>query len=305
MKVLAYNPNNFNALCYRAKALIALNNNEEALKYIKQALSIKYNKTLFKYLTDIEKRQRKLSDEMLFNKLNEQHLKNLESNNLDSTSRKISYDKEKLNQSKSKRNSKDSSDSKHLHKKQSNFKEVTINIKENKNANKGNNNNLYIKDNFKSKEDNPTYENVNNADNIKNNNYSSNINFEKNQSGNNKDKINFVKILNETSLNTNLISDNGNCAYNNTFNTFNNNNKENKDNKDYNNTLIQNQKANTDSGYSSSYSGSRILKMFKIMFMYLVQYLRKHKAIVCLLALIFLFMKRKSIVVILRKILSN
>lgn len=71
---MAHNPNNFNAISYRAKTLMALNNYEDALRYIKQALSIKYNKTLFKYLNEIESKQRKLSEEILYSKLQEHQL---------------------------------------------------------------------------------------------------------------------------------------------------------------------------------------------------------------------------------------
>jgi len=245
--------------------LIVLNNNEEALKYIKQALSIKYNKTLFKYLTELETRQRKLSDDMLFKKLHEQHLKNIESNHLNSSSKKISQD-EKLN------NSKDSSDSKDKQTKHSNFKEVSININNNKNNN-----------NSEPTENNTKIESYNNADH---NNVGNNDN-----KFYNKERNNFVKILNETSLNTNLISDNGNNLNNyNTINRAINNNNANE--------------KNCNNNYTSFYTSSKILKITKILFMYLVQYFRKHKAIVVLLTLIFLFMRRKSIICFLRKILG-
>lgn len=48
------NNKNFNALSYKVKALMALERHSEALIHIKEALSIKYNKTLYKYLVDIE-----------------------------------------------------------------------------------------------------------------------------------------------------------------------------------------------------------------------------------------------------------
>ena len=48
------NDKNLNALSYKVKALIALEKHNDALTYIKQSLSIKYNKTLYKYLVDIE-----------------------------------------------------------------------------------------------------------------------------------------------------------------------------------------------------------------------------------------------------------
>ncbi len=48
------NDKNLNALSYKVKALIALERYNDALTCIKEALSIKYNKTLYKYLIDIE-----------------------------------------------------------------------------------------------------------------------------------------------------------------------------------------------------------------------------------------------------------
>ncbi len=270
-------------MCYRAKALTALNNTEEALKYIKQALSIKYNKTLFKYLTDLETKQRKLSDDILFNKLQEQHLKNLKLNNFNISSCKISEnnDVEKLHSNNSKRNSKESSFSKEKKplNKESTFEEVSISIIKN--------NHLNSKKNFNSEvalENNKILK-VNSKAEIKKYNNNNNLN--------NKEKSNFTKILNETSLDSNLISDNRN--YNNNNNTVNDSlNKSNLNNKD-----------DVSNNNISFYSSSRIKKIIKIMFMYLVQYLRKHKAIVCLLTLIFLIMKRKSIVGLLRKILGK
>jgi hypothetical protein len=50
------NPNNFNALSYKIKALIALGKDLEAYGLIKQALSIKYSKTLAGYLKEIEEK---------------------------------------------------------------------------------------------------------------------------------------------------------------------------------------------------------------------------------------------------------
>lgn len=52
------NKKNLNALSYKAKALMALERNREALVYIKQALEIKHNKTLYKYLIELENKSR-------------------------------------------------------------------------------------------------------------------------------------------------------------------------------------------------------------------------------------------------------
>lgn len=41
-------------MSYKAKALIALNRPRDALIYIKKALAIKHNKTLYKYLIELE-----------------------------------------------------------------------------------------------------------------------------------------------------------------------------------------------------------------------------------------------------------
>ena len=49
------NDKNLNALSYKVKNLMALDRNKEALVFIKQALSIKHTKTLYKYLVEIEK----------------------------------------------------------------------------------------------------------------------------------------------------------------------------------------------------------------------------------------------------------
>lgn len=53
-KVLLLNSNNFNAMSYRIKALICLNRDLEAYSLIKQALAIKYSKTLINYLSEID-----------------------------------------------------------------------------------------------------------------------------------------------------------------------------------------------------------------------------------------------------------
>ena len=63
--VLCYNINNFDALYYRAKALIALNNPNEALKCIKKALSIKNSKTLSKCLKFLESNIKKNNAEAI------------------------------------------------------------------------------------------------------------------------------------------------------------------------------------------------------------------------------------------------
>ncbi len=52
--MLNLNKKNLNALSYKAKALMALERNKEALIFIKQALAIKHNKTLYKYLIELE-----------------------------------------------------------------------------------------------------------------------------------------------------------------------------------------------------------------------------------------------------------
>jgi tetratricopeptide (TPR) repeat protein len=53
-EALKINPNNFIALSYRAKALLALENYKEALDVVKTALSVKYSKSLINLLKDIE-----------------------------------------------------------------------------------------------------------------------------------------------------------------------------------------------------------------------------------------------------------
>lgn len=53
-KVFEINANNFYALSIRGKTLIALNKHHEAIKYLKKALSIKYNKALLKQLKELE-----------------------------------------------------------------------------------------------------------------------------------------------------------------------------------------------------------------------------------------------------------
>lgn len=52
------NRKNLNALSYKAKALMALERNREALIYIKEALAIKHNKTLYKYLIELENKSK-------------------------------------------------------------------------------------------------------------------------------------------------------------------------------------------------------------------------------------------------------
>lgn len=146
--------------------------------------------------------------------------------------------------------------------------------------------------------------NTNNLMNkINNNNFKNNDNenFENQKKINEEDKckkynlqtdnqkLNFVKILNETSLNTNLITDNGNTI-NNTNNI--NNNSFNDMNIDKN-------------GYLAFYSSSRLWKIIKIFFLYIVQFLRKHKAALSLTMLILMFLKRKSIIDFMRKMIGS
>jgi tetratricopeptide (TPR) repeat protein len=52
--VLEVNDNNFLALSYKAKALIGLNRKNEAVEFIKNALRIKYSRSLMNNLRDIE-----------------------------------------------------------------------------------------------------------------------------------------------------------------------------------------------------------------------------------------------------------
>jgi tetratricopeptide (TPR) repeat protein len=73
-EVLAINPNNFIALSYRAKALMALNLYEEALSNIKQALSIKYSKTLMNLLKEIEDKLNITEKRKLLEDANEIHI---------------------------------------------------------------------------------------------------------------------------------------------------------------------------------------------------------------------------------------
>jgi tetratricopeptide (TPR) repeat protein len=53
-KVLEINSNNFLALSYKAKALIGLNHHIEAIEFIKQALRIKFSRSLMNNLKEIE-----------------------------------------------------------------------------------------------------------------------------------------------------------------------------------------------------------------------------------------------------------
>lgn len=191
-------------------------------------------------MSDLETKQRKLSDDMLLNKLQEQHLKN--SSNVDSDSRKLSQNKEAIKQQIIR----------------------TENFKENLNKN----NNIEKEEIFK-------------ITTINEKNFSNESQENKKSFYKETDKNNYVKILNETSLNTNLITDNGKTSI-------------------INNSLVEIKKSNKNNFYSSS----TMFKLIKIFFMYLFQYLKKHKAIVCLLAFLFLLMKRKFIIHYVKKMLG-
>lgn len=54
LQVLRINSKYLSALSYKAKALIELTRIGHALIYIKKALKIKHNKTLYKYLIELE-----------------------------------------------------------------------------------------------------------------------------------------------------------------------------------------------------------------------------------------------------------
>ena len=67
--MLKINKNNLDALSLKIKALMVLEKNREALKYIKKSLAIKYNKTLYKYLVEIENKSKSTNNFSLKNEL--------------------------------------------------------------------------------------------------------------------------------------------------------------------------------------------------------------------------------------------
>lgn len=71
-EALKINPNNFIALSYRAKALLAMEKYNEALDVVKTALSVKYSKSLVNLLKDIES---KLGIQSNFTNISEQQEK--------------------------------------------------------------------------------------------------------------------------------------------------------------------------------------------------------------------------------------
>ena len=55
---------------------MTLNKNEEALRFIRQALSVKHHKTLARYLNELEAKQRKITEEYNLTKIHEFNLTN-------------------------------------------------------------------------------------------------------------------------------------------------------------------------------------------------------------------------------------
>jgi len=250
IKVLAYNPNNFNALCYKAKAYIALNKTQEALKYIKQALSIKYNKTLAKYLIDLEAKQKKISDELF---LQESHIQF--SSIINSS---------KLN-SKSKNN---------------------LSFKHKNDLKKY----LNLNNNFKYNSESASIEQIKcHQEIISNTNLGKDFKF-------NLKILNNCSLINNNFENINIVKipkDNSNSAHINNL-TF-----ENQSIKAINNELKIN------SNYITWIkSNSKLIRIIKIFWMCFIQYIKKYKVIIYLLALIMIYLKRKSVISYLKKMLG-
>jgi len=183
----------------------------------------------------LEKKQRKLSDEILFKKIQENQMNNVNYNdfNSDFYSKKTS----------------------------SNLNSVNTNT-------------------------HPDYLNSKNKNNI---NFNRNDKCKENSLNTETHKTNLVKILNETSLNTNLVNENG-IMFNNDLNDTNNTMEDININRN---------------NYLGLYSASRLWKIIKIMFMYLFQFLKKHKARISFIILIFVILKRKTIFNFIKKIIGN
>lgn len=136
-----------------------------------------------------------------------------------------------------------------------------------------------------------------NTETINTNKDNNNKTFLDNNPACDKQQVTIISDFLKENLNANFVIENGFLK-----------NKENIQNKNitHNHHKNHNDDNNKDSnkGFFFNFIFLRVGKLIKLIFLYLIQYLKKHKSVVTIVLLLIIFLKRKALFFILKKMIG-